>query len=121
MGMTKTPIRRNEAMELFKLLASVLVVFIHVKFPGTVGSVTVSLARLAVPVFLAISGWFSFGTKPERLLKRLGHILVLFAAAVAAAVMVNNVWQNSVMEVLLSGVIGGCGSPPASFRSRRRP
>ena len=85
MGMTKTPARRNEAMELFKLIASVLVVFIHVKFPGKAGSVTVTLARLAVPVFLAISGWFSFGTKPERLLKRLGHILVLFAAAVAAA------------------------------------
>lgn len=85
MSMTKTPLRRNEALELCKLLASVLVVFIHVKFPGRVGSVTVSLARTAVPLFLAISGWFSFGTKPDRLLKRLGHILVLFAVAVAAA------------------------------------
>ena len=85
MGITKTAVRRNEAMELFKLMASILVVFIHVKFPGRVGSVTVSLARVAVPVFLAISGWFSFGTKPDRLLKRLGHILLLFVVAVTAA------------------------------------
>lgn len=77
--------RRNQAMELFKLAASILVVFIHVKFPGRAGSAVVALARIAVPVFFAISGWFSFGTRPDRLLKRFWHILTLFAVAAAAA------------------------------------
>lgn len=76
---------RNQAMELFKLIASVLVVFIHVKFPGKVGSAVVALARIAVPMFFAISGWFSFRTKPERLLKRFWHIISLFAVAVISS------------------------------------
>lgn len=77
--------QRNQAMELFKLIASVLVVFIHVQFPGRIGSAVVALARLAVPVFFGISGWFSFGTRPDRLFRRFVHILVLFATAVAAS------------------------------------
>ena len=97
MNVTKSPVgQRNQAMELFKLVASVLVVFIHVKFPGQVGSVTVSLARVAVPVFLAISGWFSYQTRPDRLLKRLRHIVLLFAVAVAASAVLGSgvVWYN---------------------------
>lgn len=110
MGMTKAPAGRNEAMELFKLLASVLVVFIHVKFPGSVGAVTVSLARVAVPVFLAISGWFSFRTKPERLLKRLGHIVLLFVVAVAASAAMGSlvaVYNGGTLTGFLRGFVPG--------------
>lgn len=82
----RSPIRqRNQAMELFKLAASLLVVFVHVPFPGMVGALVVALSRVAVPVFFAISGWFSYRTKPERLLKRFVHIVTLFVVAVAAA------------------------------------
>lgn len=81
-----SPIRqRNQAMELFKLAASILVVFVHVQFPGTVGALVVALARVAVPVFFAISGWFSYRTKPERLAKRFVHIVTLFVVAVVSA------------------------------------
>lgn len=77
--------KRNQAMEAFKLAASILVVFIHVQFPGMVGGVVVSLARTAVPTFFAISGFFSYQTRSDRLMKRLAHMVVLFIVAVAAS------------------------------------
>ena len=87
----KTKTTRNQAMECFKMLAAVLVVFIHVTFPGRAGSLVVSLARIGVPVFFAISGYFSFQVHSDRLGKRILHIGGLFVTAVAAAVILGSI------------------------------
>jgi len=71
------PKTRNQTFECFKLLASVFVVFIHVKFPDRLGELMTCLARFAVPLFFAISGYYSYQTKSSRLAKRIVHILAL--------------------------------------------
>lgn len=102
--------QRNQAMELFKLIASILVVFIHVKFPGTVGSAVVSLSRLGVPMFFAISGYFSYRVDSSRLIKRLVHIIILMIAAVAAAAVLGSitaVYNGESVKWFLWGFVPG--------------
>ena len=47
----------NATLYFFQGIACILVVLIHIPFPGTVGTFFVSLARLAVPLFYMISGY----------------------------------------------------------------
>lgn len=72
-----TKLQRNQTLECCRILAAVFVVFLHVPFPGTVGKTVNCLARLAVPLFFAISGWFSYGAEGRKLLRRMGRILLL--------------------------------------------
>lgn len=58
-------LQRNQTLECCRILAAVFVVFLHVPFPGTVGKTVNCLARFAVPLFFAISGWFSYGAEGE--------------------------------------------------------
>ncbi len=50
----------NKTLYFFQGLASILVVFIHSPFPGTLGTVVTAWARIAVPFFFMISGYFLF-------------------------------------------------------------
>ncbi len=68
---------RNLSLECFKLLAACFVVFLHIPFPGEIGQLTVCLSRFAVPLFFAVSGWYSFGASGEKLKKRFARILLL--------------------------------------------
>ena len=68
---------RNLSLECCKLLAACFVVFLHIPFPGIFGQIVLCLSRFAVPLFFAVSGWFSYGASPEKLKRRFGHILLL--------------------------------------------
>ena len=63
-------------------MAAIAVVFIHVLFPGKLGSMVNCLARLAVPFFFAISGYYSFNADTSRLRSRARSILKLYVLAV---------------------------------------
>lgn len=78
---------RNQTMECCKLLAAVLVVFLHTPFPGAAGKTVNCLARVAVPLFFAISGWFSFQAGPDRLRRRFFRTLLLEAAGIGISVL----------------------------------
>jgi surface polysaccharide O-acyltransferase-like enzyme len=62
---------RNEAVECCRLLASVLVVFLHCVFPGNLGSAVNCLARIAVPFFFIVSGYFAYGAGVPALGRRI--------------------------------------------------
>ena len=49
--------KENATLYFFQGIACILVVLIHIPFPGTVGTFFVSLARFAVPLFYMISGY----------------------------------------------------------------
>lgn len=51
--------QKSAILNLVKLIASYMVVFIHVSFPGKFGTAVICLARFAVPFFFIISGYFS--------------------------------------------------------------
>ena len=68
---------RNEALEILKLVASYAVVLIHVSLGGAVGDAVNGIARFAVPMFFAITGFYSFGITRERVRVRAMKILRL--------------------------------------------
>ena len=51
--------QKNLILNVEKLIAAYMVVFIHVSFPGRFGTAIVCLARFAVPFFFIVSGYFS--------------------------------------------------------------
>lgn len=67
----------NITIEICKLIASVFVVFIHVRVSGVKGEIMNCLARFAVPLFFAISGYFSYQVDAKHLLRRIRRMFDL--------------------------------------------
>lgn len=68
---------RNQSMELCRLVAAVMVVFIHVNLHKPFDEITDCLARFAVPFFFMLSGYFSYARDSRWIRKRLTAILKL--------------------------------------------
>jgi len=69
--------RRNAYISILKLISACFVVFIHIRFPGSFGDGIHCVARFAVPVFLLISGYYSYGADVDTLGKRFRKIVFL--------------------------------------------
>jgi len=76
--------QRNDTLDMIKLFASYMVVFIHVKFFGEFGLAIAALARFAVPLFFLVSGFYSYKITTEKVKKRIAHIfcLLIFAEGI---------------------------------------
>lgn len=68
-------------MECCKMLAAILVVFLHVNFPGRAGVYISCLGCCAVPLFFAITGYFNYNADCRALVRRLKHNLGLYVLA----------------------------------------
>ena len=88
MAITNLKPKRNLTLECCKLIAACFVVFIHVPFPWQTGEIVICLARFAVPMFFAISGWYSYRVTGRKLLNRMGHMLMLELAGIV----IMNLW-----------------------------
>ena len=77
---------RNTTLDMLKLLASYMVVFIHVSFYGKIGIAFDALARFAVPLFFVTSGFYSYEITLKQIKKRIIHIIQLLVLAVAVYV-----------------------------------
>lgn len=89
---------RNQSMECCKMIAAILVVFLHVEFPGTFNGFVTCFSSFAVPVFFAITGYFNYGAKQETLTRRLNHNLQLYLVAILA---------NLIYGILVTEYSGG--------------
>lgn len=69
--------QKNNTLELLKLFASYMVVFIHVLFYGKIGVAIDAIARFAVPFFFLVSGYCSYQITTEKIKKRIKSILSL--------------------------------------------
>lgn len=74
--------QKNRTLEIFKLFASYMVVFIHVMFYGKIGVIADALARFAVPFFFLVSGFYSYQITCEKIKKRIKSILTLLICAI---------------------------------------
>lgn len=74
-------VQKNSILDLLKLFASYMVVFIHVMFCGDMGIVADALARFAVPFFFSVSGFYSYRISCEKIKKRIKSILNLLILA----------------------------------------
>ena len=72
---------RNNTLDVMKLVASYMVIFIHVLFPGKMGVAADALGRFAVPLFFFVSGYYAYGASPETIRARTVRLvrLSLFA------------------------------------------
>lgn len=74
--------QRNHGLDLLKAISAFLVICIHVKFPGIVGTIITPLTRIAVPLFFMITGYYySFTKKHHHVNKQLYKIIQLFVGA----------------------------------------
>ena len=79
--MEKEKSMRNITLDMFKLIAAFMVVFIHVGFGGNVGVVINALARFAVPLFFFTSGFFSYKNDTKKIKAKIKKILILYLIA----------------------------------------
>ena len=71
--------QKNDVLNLFKGLACISVVLVHIHFPGITGIVVQkSFSSFAVPLFLMIAGYFAFGKDESVIKRRLFKILKIF-------------------------------------------
>ena len=74
---------RNQAMECFKMVAAIFVVFLHVSFPSSKAQgLMFVLANDAVALFFVITGYFNFGADRKTLERRIKHLLRLYLVAI---------------------------------------
>lgn len=73
---------RNSTLSALKGIACFSVVMLHCAFPGMVGKIIYGIARFAVPLFFAISGYYVYSCNSKdvirRLPKKIEHIVLLF-------------------------------------------
>ncbi len=73
---------KNYPLNFAKGIACLLVVLIHCPFPSLLGDISVPIARVAVPIFLMISGYFCFYPDENiphgKIKKKTYHILKIF-------------------------------------------
>lgn len=82
---------RNQVIDIIKAVCSVLVVFLHFKIPGGLGSAIFCVARCAVPTFFVVSGYFYYkddkNAQMKSTKKKFLHIIkILLIAEVLAFV-----------------------------------
>ena len=89
---------RNVFLDGVKVVAFVLVVFLHtVTIDDPASEVVECLARIAVPVFFAVSGYFACKAPLPVIARRMGRIALLTAVAVAffAIVSYAGLWSTN--------------------------
>lgn len=93
--------QESDYFYIWKALACTLVVFIHCPFPGAARWILTAAARIGVPFFFSVSGWYLFRTddseqqveqlkgkikKTAHMLLRVGAAYTLFAVIVELSV-----------------------------------
>ena len=69
---------RNMSLDVLKLIASYVVVFIHFKFSGLTGDIVDALSRFAVPVFFMVSGYFAYSNSTEKIISKMKNIIKIY-------------------------------------------
>lgn len=79
--------QRNEMLNIMEAIAAILVVFIHFKFPGWTGNAATAIARISVPFFFSISGYFFYKHDSAKELasipRKIKHLLQLILCSEA--------------------------------------
>lgn len=108
MAATQAKQPRNQALECFKFLAAISIVYLHVALPGRAGKLVDCLSRFAVPLFFAISGYFAYGARCGKLGRRFWHVVKLNLLASFSLVLWDCLWAascgGSAADVLRSSI-----------------
>lgn len=97
---------KNRALNVFKGLACILVVFIHITFPGVCGDAVSRIAAVSVPFFFMVSGFFSFESSGETLLRRAKKIFYIFVVSAVIYLLYGLVTNLNEINVWASNIFG---------------
>lgn len=81
--------RQNECLNFLKGIACILIVYLHMGFPGPVSSIINVIAKMSVQLFFMISGYFAWCSSNEMALKKIPgkikHTFIMISWAVAVS------------------------------------
>lgn len=79
---------RKTALDILKFISAILIVTIHIMFPGNLGVFFKAFSRFAVPVFFMVSGYFSYNAIENRnYLKLRNRIVKLLKIYIPSAIL----------------------------------
>lgn len=80
--------QRNELLNIMEAIAAFLVILIHFEFPGETGDAVTAVARISVPFFFSISGYFYFkndiGREMASIPRKIRRLLMLILCSECA-------------------------------------
>lgn len=86
---------RNNTIDLLRFITCFFVVLIHCPLPGPLGKVIIYIGRYGVPLFLLLSGWFSYSADSKIMLthakKKLIDTLQLLSLFIFAYFIINSI------------------------------
>lgn len=85
--------KTNETLNALKGIACILVVFIHVQFPGMFGDMVVALSRSAVALFFVISGYYLYNADVKVVAKKLPRKIKSTAIMTGTAFLLYFIWE----------------------------
>jgi surface polysaccharide O-acyltransferase-like enzyme len=112
----------SDSLDVAKAIAAYLVVFIHCGFPGTFGKAINIIARVAVPLFFIIAGFYSYPYNKDRcrkkivndiklcILMELLYSVVLIKSQPINSILVAYLDINSIKSLLLFSGYGHFGA-----------
>ncbi len=96
--------KRNVCLDLLKLLAAYFVVLIHFPFPGSFGDTLLDLGRFAVPLFFLVSGYYAYTGTPEKILKKLIHVLKMYLLATSVYLVYKFITEGFIKGTFVDGI-----------------
>lgn len=114
--------QENQSLYALKCVAAFGVVFIHCKFPGEVGKVVAAMARIAVPIFFMISGYYVCLEDVRQIHRNIIKIfkIIIFMELLYTATTLNSLsfiqlfnryfCKRSLMNLILFQNYGSCGA-----------
>lgn len=105
---------RNATLDLLKLLASYMVVFIHVPFYGKLGIIISAVSRCAVPIFFLSSGFFCYQNSTNKISKKTASI---FKILIFTSLLYN---LTNIASLFLSDGVSGISEYSSMFLDLNR-
>ena len=91
---------RNTAIDRVKFISSIMIIFIHIQFPDEFGQIMNAIARVGVPIFFMVSGYFAYGNSREKLKTKAIKILYLFVFAYISFIVVKMALLSNGAEII---------------------
>ena len=105
----------NVSLSILKSIACFSVVMIHCTFPGVTGKVVSGLARFAVPLFFAISGYYVYSEDQRKVAKRLPTKIEHIGGLLFETELIYFVWHLLKSSIETGGVSGAVAWLRQSF------
>lgn len=97
---------KNSTLNILKGIACFSVVLLHCSFPGIFGKIIYGIARFAVPLFFAISGYYVYSNDSQKVIQRLPKKIKHIGTMFVGTEILYFLW-HCIQYTILTGSIRG--------------